>query len=114
MAEKRYQAWVEENEKKFPENQKAYLLKKFGDLNEEQFLACSNLSYKDPMIITILSVVVGYLGVDRFMLGQIGLGILKLCTLGGVGIWWVIDWFLVGKKAKEANMRLLNNSLLVM
>jgi len=46
----------------------------------------------------VLSILFGGLGVDRFMMGQIGLGILKLITLGGVGIWWLIDWIMIAAK----------------
>lgn len=48
----------------------------------------------------IMSIVFGSLGVDRFIMGHIGLGILKLLTLGGCGIWWLIDLILIATKHK--------------
>ena len=39
----------------------------------------------------VLSILLGEIGVDRFYLGYTGLGILKLITFGGAGIWWLID-----------------------
>ena len=46
---------------------------------------------KSKTTAIILSVLVGSLGVHRFYLGYTGLGILKLLTCGGLGIWTLID-----------------------
>ena len=48
-------------------------------------------SEKDWLITLILSILVGGLGIDRFYTGSILLGVLKLVTFGGLGLWWLID-----------------------
>ena len=50
---------------------------------------------KDWMVALLLSIFLGGLGIDRFYLGYIGLGVLKLITGGGFGIWWLIDLILI-------------------
>jgi len=54
------------------------------------------VSGKDQGTAFLLAVLLGYFGADRFYLGYTGLGILKLLTLGGFGIWAVIDVVLIG------------------
>ena len=50
---------------------------------------------KSWLVALLLSIFLGELGIDRFYLGRIGTGILKLITLGGIGIWWLIDLILI-------------------
>jgi TM2 domain-containing membrane protein YozV len=47
------------------------------------------------LILLLLSIFLGSLGIDRFYVGKIGTGILKLITCGGCGIWWIIDLIII-------------------
>lgn len=46
----------------------------------------------------LLAWFLGGLGVDRFYLGYTGIGVAKLLTFGGLGIWWLIDLILIALK----------------
>ena len=73
----------------------------------EQQLAYATIEMKDPTIAIILSVLVGEFGIDRFYIGDVGLGVAKLLTCGGLGIWWLIDLFLIMDKTREKNYQML-------
>ena len=52
-------------------------------------------SRKEWIVAILLSFFVGSLGIDRYYLGQTGLGVLKLLTCGGLGLWALIDLILI-------------------
>tara|TARA_B100001250_G_C19629148_1_gene712966 strand:+ start:498 stop:719 length:222 start_codon:yes stop_codon:yes gene_type:complete len=64
----------------------------------------------DWTTLLIVSLLLGVLGVDRFMTGHIGLGVLKLITFGGCGIWSLIDLIMIATgKFRDADGRLVAN-----
>ena len=67
----------------------------------------SKKSEKDYLGALLLSIFVGMLGVDRFYLGHTGTGILKVLSVGGFGIWFLLDIFLIATeqmKDSEGNL----------
>jgi hypothetical protein len=61
-------------------------------------------SEKEWLTTLLISFFLGGLGIDRFYLGYTGLGVLKLITLGGCGVWALIDFIMIAiGSMKDAN-----------
>ena len=61
---------------------------------------------KDPttsFVITICEFFIGIHGISRFYIGDVGVGIAKLLTCGGCGIWWLVDLFLIQEATRRKN-----------
>ena len=95
--------FVMTNQKYFPAEKIMFLKEKLYKLDETKFAMVSCVEMKDPTTLLLVSLFLGGLGVDRFMLKDTGMGILKLLTGGLCGILAIIDWFTVQNKAKEKN-----------
>lgn len=74
-------------------------------LPDEKSLYLHSVELKDPTTTLILSLVglLGIAGLDRFYIGNIGLGVAKLLTVGACYIWTIVDLFTITKKTKEKN-----------
>lgn len=76
---------------------------KLENADDSKFLALQAIELKDPTAFLIISIFFGSIGLDRFLLGDIGMGVLKLLTLGCCGILTIIDWFNISKLTKQKN-----------
>lgn len=95
--------YIMANQKYLPAEKIIYLKDKLRRADDEKFTLISTVEMKDPSKILIISIFLGILGIDRFILGDIKIGILKLLTVGGCGILAVTDWFTVSKRVKDLN-----------
>ena len=55
----------------------------------------SAISPKSRLVALLFCLFLGLLGVHRFYVGKVGTGILQLLTLGGIGIWVLIDLIMI-------------------
>lgn len=72
--------------------------------DREKFMGVLRSETQNPVVMYGWSAWLGMFGIDRFIVGDVKLGILKLITLGGFGVWWIIDCFLIGGRTRQANM----------
>ncbi len=80
-------------------------------LPEDKWVYIQALQFKDPTITLVISIFAGAYGIDRFYVGDVGLGVAKLLTCGGLGIWAIVDWFLIMGVARDKNYQLLQQAL---
>jgi TM2 domain-containing membrane protein YozV len=81
-------------------------------MDESKFVYLHSVNLKDPTTALIVSLLGGGLGIDRFFIGDVGLGIAKLLTCGGLGIWSIVDWFLIMGRAREINYEKIQQFLI--
>lgn len=99
--------WLAINAKYFPTEQVQYIRQRLEALPEQQLSLLYSIIFQDPTMMLVISLFGGSLGIDRFMLGQVGLGIGKLLTCGGCGIWSIVDWFLIMDATRQSNAQKL-------
>jgi TM2 domain-containing membrane protein YozV len=91
------------NAKYFEGHQVNAVREKLLALDDSRAMMLHTINLKDPTTMLIVSLLAGAFGIDRFMIGDTGLGVGKLLTCGGLGIWSIVDWFLIQGRTKEVN-----------
>ena len=81
-------------------------------LDDEKWPMIQMVQFKDPTTALLISIFAGAYGIDRFYIGDTGMGVGKLLTCGGLGIWAIVDWFLIQGATKEKNLEKFNQPML--
>jgi TM2 domain-containing membrane protein YozV len=108
MEQNRIDMFVASMGNKFPNEKLMLMRNQLEKIDDSKLMVIQSIEYKDPTTLLIVSILIGGLGIDRFMLGQTGMGIGKLLTCGGMGIWTIIDWFSIKNATKELNYQKFN------
>jgi len=80
---------------------------KLTQTDDSKFMMIQSVTYREPILMLIISILGGHFGIDRFIIGDTGLGVAKLLTCGGLGIWTIVDWFLIMERTREVKFEKL-------
>ncbi len=100
---KKVDAYIMANQANFPDERIPYLKEKLAAADDAKFELITSTKLKNPVVLLVISLFLGFLGVDRFMLGNIGYGIVKILFCW-IGILTIVDWFLIMKKNKGVQL----------
>ena len=100
------------NAKFFESHQIPMIREQLLGLDDSKWIYLQSLSLKDPTTALIISLLAGVLGIDRFYIGDTGLGVGKLLTCGGLYIWAIVDLFLIMSAAREKNFATLQMAMM--
>ena len=101
MEQQKVDIYIATNAKYF----ESHLIPQLSDMllkaDDSKFISIQTVNLKDPTTMLIVSLFGGHFGIDRFLIGDTGLGVGKLLTCGGFGIWTIVDWFMIMGRTKE-------------
>jgi hypothetical protein len=111
MEAQKVDMFIMSNSKFFESHQMNMIRERLIAVDDSKWAMLSTIQFKDPTTSLIVSLLAGSLGIDRFLIGDSGLGVGKLLTCGGFGIWTIVDWFQIQKATKEKNLQKIQQFL---
>ena len=104
MEKSKVDLYLTTNAKYFEASAIPVIRQKLENASDDALVSLQSTELKDPTTILLISIFLGSLGINRFMIGDTGIGVLKLLTGGLCGILTIIDWFTISRKAKQVNL----------
>lgn len=112
----RISQFMAQNRKLFNRKDYAKIMDMLESLNERRLgtvLLYAEEDFKNPQMMLAVSIIAPILtfnilsGIDRLLIEDTGLGILKTLTWGGLWIWTIVDWFTIQKRTRNHNFEVL-------
>lgn len=103
-------AFIMMNGKYLPEQQFPMIRERLLALDSSKAETLEMIQFKDPETALMLGILVSLcsiFGVDRLYIGDTGIGIAKMITCGGCGVWGIIDFFLIMEATRRKNLEQL-------
>lgn len=111
MESQKVDLFIMMNSKFFETHQIIQIRDRLLSIDDSKWSLIQSVRFNDPIIILVVSLIGGSLGIDRFLIGDTGLGVGKLLTCGGLGVWTIIDWFLIMDATRQKNMEKIQQVL---
>jgi TM2 domain-containing membrane protein YozV len=111
MDQQKVDMFIMSNAKFFESHSINMIRERLIHLDDSKWAIIHSVPLKDPTTSLIVSILAGSLGIDRFIIGDTGLGVFKLLTCGGLGIWTIVDWFIIQKATKDKNLEKIQQYL---
>jgi TM2 domain-containing membrane protein YozV len=111
MEQQKIDLFIALKSKFFDSSKMPVIIDRLQQMDDSKWLQINIIAYKEPSNMLIISFLGGALGIDRFILGDTGIGIGKLLTAGGCGIWALVDLFMIQDAARNKNWELLQMHL---
>ena len=102
MEQNQVNMWLSMNAKNFRQQDLDFIKNRLEAMPDDSVVYLQSASYKKPSTIFLIAFLFGW---ERFLLGSTGLGILKIMTGYGCGIWWLIDVITAKSRAKKYNLK---------
>ena len=95
--------WLMANQDKLPSEKIGILKSALEKVDDSKIDSIMTMELKSPMTIFLYAWFIGWLSLDRFLLGSSGVGIARLLTFQGLGVWWLVDLITAMKRTRNYN-----------